>query len=247
MWLVLCSHDDLSAVWVFDGMRKRGLFPLALVTADQLTPSLRWAHRVSVKGASIEVHLADGRRLHSDTTRGVLNRLSVVPTTHFRRATATDRDYAAQEFTAFFMSWLQSLQGPMLNRPTPHGLSGGWRHPSEWLCLASQVGLQTPTYRQLSFNGAGTMEYAGIPFSREGPVKTVFVVEQQVVGEQAPEDVMEGCRRLAKLCGYSLLAVEFVILGAGRWICAGASTMPDLRLGGEKLLDALTSVMRRER
>ena len=76
------------------------------------------------------------------------------------------------------------------------------------------------------------------------PLGTVFVVADQVVGATLPRHIRHGCRRLAELSHTALLGVEFATSSAGPWTFAGATPMPDLRLGGEALLDALASALR---
>jgi hypothetical protein len=247
MWVVFCSRDDSSAHWAVEGIMKRGLLPLELVTSDDLTTAVHWVHRVSTNAVHTEFQLADGREICSSSIRGVLNRLSIVPSPLFAVAKSSDRKYAEEEFTAFFVSWLQSLPAPTLNRPIPPGLSGAWRHPSEWLYLASKAGLDTSTYRQSSRNGSATIGYSESAPSPEGPTKTLFVVGQEIVGGPAPTRVADGCRQLARLCNCSLLGVEFVASTFGSWVCKGASALPDLRIGGDGLLDALASTLWPER
>ena len=139
MWLVLCASTDVSALWAAQGLNARGLEPLEVVSAEMLAQSQRWEHRVGAKGVTIDITQADGRRLRSDTVRGVLNRLVSVPYAPLLLAHPADRDYASQELTAFFLSWLYALSLPVINRPTPQGLAGQWRHRSEWLWLAAQA------------------------------------------------------------------------------------------------------------
>ena len=124
MWLVLCASTDPSALWAYEGLVARGLKPVELVTAEVLAYSLRWEHRLSVRGSSIDITLADGRRINGDGTKGVLNRLQWAPSEHLMAAAPEERQYASQEIYAFLMGWLYSLPQPVLNRPTPQGLSG---------------------------------------------------------------------------------------------------------------------------
>jgi hypothetical protein len=44
MWLVLCSEQDVSALWTYQGLQARGLRPLELVPAEILPYSLKWDH-----------------------------------------------------------------------------------------------------------------------------------------------------------------------------------------------------------
>lgn len=243
-WFVFCASDDLSAIWAYRGLRARGVAPLELVSAEMLAYSLLWEHRVTAEGASVRIVLADKRTICSETTRGALNRLVSVPSEHLGLATPPDREYASQELFALFVSWLHALPGPVLNRPTPQGLSGRWRHSSEWAWLASRAGLPTKPYRQAMQAAVGGHD-AGWKLAPNGtPVKTVIVVDGHVVGAPGPAYVRAGCQQLAELAGTALLGAQFAASVTDAWTFVGATPLPDLRLGGEPLLDALASVLK---
>lgn len=243
MWLVLCPSNDLAALWAYQGLKSRGLAPLELVSAEMLAYALRWEHRLSTKSMSVEITLADHRTIRSDAVRGILNRLSSVPQEQFERAGSADRNYAAEELTAFYMSWLCAMPQPVLNRPTAQGLSGSWRHLSEWVWMARKVGLPTFPYRQTGSDKRVDGQGRGPLVSEETRVKTIIVVGGDLAGASAPPDILEGCRRLAKLSGTALLGIEFVAGPQSVWSFAGATPLPDLRLGGAVLLELLASAL----
>ncbi len=238
MVLVLCEEADLAAAWAGERLRLRGV-DVQIVTGADLAAAGRLEHRIGRAGATFELELADGRRLSGRTVRGVLNRLSFLPSACLRRIGGPDREYAAQEFYALYLSWLHSLQGPLLNAPTPQGLCGNWRHPSSWIALAAQVGLPALPYRQSSRDDpAARWQAAASP----APA-TVFVVGGRIVAEPAVHrEFDEPCRRLADAAGAKLLGVDFASATDGRWRFMGASVMPDLMRGGEPLADALAEV-----
>ncbi len=97
MWLVLCSAYDIPALWAYQGLRARGLAPVELVSAELLTNTLRWEHRLGSAGVSINISLADGRVIRGDRVRGTLNRLLSLPFEYFQMASPVDRQYATQE------------------------------------------------------------------------------------------------------------------------------------------------------
>ena len=235
MWLVLCDRTDHAALWAHRGLAARGLEPLDLVTADALAYALRWEHRIGTAGASVVVELGDGRRIDGGSVRGVLNRLVAVPDGHLALAREADRDYARQELFAFFVSWLTSLPGRVVNRPTPQGLCGSWRHRSEWLALAAAVGLETVPFRM-----NGDMPDGGFGFGVRAAARTVVVVAGEALGAGLPRPVRAGCGRLAELAGAALLGVELTADGR----VTGATPLPDLRLGGERALDLLAAALR---
>lgn len=241
MWLVLCAPTDAAALWAYQRLGDCGLAPLELVSPEQLVYSLRWEHRLGNEGAHVAISLADGRTIRHDGVRGVLNRLPTVLPDHFPAAAPADRLYASQEMTALFMSWLSARPPPVLNRPASQGLSGAWRHPSEWACLAGRAGLATIPYRQ----DGRTLPPHMVRLVPASPrTRTVFVVDGQFVGPAVPTGVAEGCRRLAELARTGLLGVELVEGADGLWRFAGASPQPDLRLGGQALLEVLAAALR---
>lgn len=246
MWLVLCASNDAAALWAYQGLKARGLAPLELVKAEMLEYDVRWEHRVGAEGALVNITLSDGRKIRSDTIRGVLNRLLWVPSEHLLQVHPGDREYATQELFAFFMSWLYALPQPVLNRPSPRGISGQWRDVSEWVWLAGKAGLATPDYRRSSRDYIVKMGVERRVVPIDTPVNTVIVVERHVVGAPAPPDIRESAQRLAELARTELLGVEFADGPAGPWTFAGATTFPDLRLGGQALLDVLASVLKGE-
>jgi hypothetical protein len=243
MWLILCASDDVSAFWAYRGLKSLGLEPLELVTAELLAISLRWEHRLGNSEPAVAIDLADGRTIRSDATFGVLNRLVREPPLQLHNVRAADRSYAAAEFAAFYLSWLNTFPDPMLNRPTPQGLSGRWRTPTEWAWLATRAALPTPSY-SLGSGGDEDTRRARRLISSASPVKTVIVVARQPVGVSAPADILQGCVRLAALAETALLGVEFADGPSGPWTFVGATPLPDLRWGGDGLLSVLAGVLR---
>jgi hypothetical protein len=239
VWLVLCHTSDVPALWAYQGLRARGLAPLELVSAEELSAALRWAHRVDGRGASVEIALADGRVISSGTLRGVLNRITAVPLALWRSGTAVDREYVEQELTALYVSWIHSLPCPVLNRATALGLAGQWRHESEWIRLAAWAGLPAPVYRQSSDDPPDDAAGASRLHAYGATTQTVIVVGGRATGARAPTAVLNGCVRLASLAETPLLGVDFAAGSAGAWTFAGATPTPDLREGGPAVIDAI--------
>jgi hypothetical protein len=244
MWLVLCPSDDVSAFWAYRGLRSLGLEPLELVTAELLAISLRWEHRLGQSGSIVRIDLADGRTVRSDATFGVLNRLVREPPLQLHKVRAVDRNYAAAEFSAFCLSWLNTFSDPVLNRATPQGLSGRWRTPTEWAWLAARAALPTPDHSLSSADKDVDAPSARRLIRSATPVKTVIVVSGHTVSTSAPTDILKGCVRLATVAETALLGVEFADGPCGPWTFVGATPLPDLRLGGDALLSVLAKVLR---
>ena len=60
---------------------------------------------------------------------------------------------------------------------------------------------------------------------------------------QPSRALARSCAALAARVGVGLLGVEFAQGADGPWTFAGASPQPDLRLGGEAILDALAATL----
>lgn len=237
MIFVLCQEMDASARWVADALRLRGC-TVRMVTDRDLAGAKRWHHQVGTGHVDCEIHLAVGDLLRVSDVRGVLNRLSSLPAAWFRQYGGPDRDYAAQELHAFYLSWLHALPGPVLNPPTPQGLSGNWRHPSAWTALAVRAGLPVHAYVQSSDDDVANP-------GCDRPVSgRVYVVGARVVdpGYLAASH-HAACVRLSQLAGAPLLGIDLAPDAAGRWRMTGASVLPDLFGGGEALVDALEEAL----
>jgi hypothetical protein len=241
MYLVFASPTDAPALWAWQGLLARGL-PADLVTADALVAAPYWEHRVGNGGrTALRITLPDGRFVDASAVRGALNRLTAVPAGFL--AASADRSYANQELYAFFLSWLRALPGPLLNPPSPQGLCGRWRPSSEWVWLAARAGLPTAPFQQSSEDAPPSLYGEKPLFPPGAPGRTVLVTAGRTSGAPAPRNVLAGCLRLAAEARAPLLGVDFVAGPAGSWTFAGATPWPDLRLGGELLLDQLAAAL----
>lgn len=166
--------------------------------------------------------------------RGTVNRLTGPPETVIGRARAADRAYAREELYAFWLSWLATLPGPVLNAPDPRGLGGAHRSPEEWALLAAAAGLPADG----ALPAAGGASRVGT-----GATVTMLAVAGAVTGPVVDPAVRAAVRRLADRAGTALLGVALARRGGG-WCFAGATTHPDLRAGGERALDALAAALR---
>lgn len=236
MYLVLCFDGDLPALWAHQRLRDNGLAPLELVTAASLALAKTWEHRLGVDGAELKIELEDGRVLRGSEIKGALNRLASSPHYVIDHAIAEDREYASAESSAFYLSWLNGLQR-VINRPTPQGLPGSWRHASEWNVLAATAGLNTLAYMQSSVSNPEEGFRTLAP--RGKPVINVIVLHGEVYGSALPPRVAQACRNLANSAATELLGVELFTDETGAMTFAHATPFPDLTLGGDELIDGL--------
>jgi len=244
MWLVLCETHDAAAAWAHSSLRARGLAPLEILSAEQLALSEFQEHRLEAARTTLRFRTEGGLQVDGQRLRGIVNRLWTVPTGHWRQASQADQGYVQQELFAFFLSWLHALPCPVLNRPTPQGLCGQWRQESEWAWLARQAGLPVAPYRQTSRDSVDESRGERRLVPAGALVQTAIVVGGRVVGAAVPPEIAAGCVRLSQLARTALLGVDLIGSAGAGWRFAGASPTPDLRLGGEPLVDALMHELR---
>jgi hypothetical protein len=237
MWVILSESNDLVALWLFEGLTKKGIKPLEWVKADSLEYGTNWTHRLSSDNVSTSFTLSDGRTIDTVEIKGVINRLRRIPVKNLLLFHPSEREYVTHEIMTFFISWLYSLPGPVLNRPTAQGLSGNTRHPSEWILLADIAGLPTREYHY-SDNNDYCLDDGYILNFQE-----VFVAENFLMGENISQEIKEGCLKLAKLAETSLLGLTFASDAQGRKYFMNANPYPDIRSGGEQMLNILTKIL----
>jgi len=94
-------------------------------------------------------------------------------------------------------------------------------------------------YRQGAGPGAGVSTRTPAA-SRSRVARTVIVVDGRTFDEQLPDDLSDGCARLACLARTRILGVD---LDARTGAFIGASPRPDLRLGGDAVVEALAHAL----
>lgn len=239
--LVLCSSSDLPAVWTHRALRAAGLASVELVTSEMLALTTNWEHRLGAAGVSTSFVLPDGRRVASEDVGGVLNRMMAPPEALIAQAVPADRDYVQQEITALYLSWLNSLAGPVVNRPTPQGMAGRWRHTSEWAMVAYEAGFSVPLYRQTGHDPTDR-GYASLA-PADAVTARVIVLDGTVFGLELPDPVAASCARLAELSNTELLGIDLFATRDSPWTFAWATPLPDLQIGGMPLVRRLGEII----
>lgn len=239
MWLIVTHDDDPAGPWLRHGLACRQVGEVEVVTAMELLQGATWRHRIGSSGAGFSVRLADGRVIDSTSVRGIVNRIQYVPPVAAAAMTPTDREYFLAEQHGFFLAWLASFPGPILNPPTPRGLSGAWRPPSEWACLAARVGLRHEPV---------TSSEAIRPYTWHGTAlgPGAITVESEIVDTGLDDAVRHACLRLARLAESPVLGIDFRADGEGVPVFVGASPCPPLITAGDGVLDAFAYVLSRK-
>jgi hypothetical protein len=186
----------------------------ALLTCEDLSAA-GWCHPVGAAGRSTAV--VGGRVVAVEGISGVLTRRPYVVEQELGHIVPADRAYVASEMTAFLLSWLSSLECPVLNRPTPSGLSGPNWWPEQWAYAAARSGLPVRPVRRR----AALADDA--PAAADPPPLTVTIVGERCIGPVDPALAAQA-RRFARAVGVDLLAVHFSgpepgaeFLGADLW------------------------------
>jgi hypothetical protein len=178
MLLVLASECDwrgplLCERWASAGAR--------LMTPRDLQRS-GWRHEPARPLDGIAV--AGGNPLRVRDVAGVCTLLPCVTEADVTGVRAADRAYVAGEMTAFLCAWLDALDCPLINRPTPACLCGPAWGPDRWRHAAKAAGLATA----------------------EGTGPGVVVVGRHVFGSEHPAQAAVA-RTLARANGLALLRV----------------------------------------
>ena len=247
-WLVLCGQADLAGRWAADELRRR-VGPRVELVTDADFAGAAWDHRVGDTLVTTELRLADGRTLAQDDIQVTLNRLTHAPPAMAALLAPADRDYGYAECSALLMSWLGSLEGPVLNPPTTRGLCGAWRSDLEWAVLAAEAGLRSVSLEDDSGTSASESRAAGqgpAGLAGVGPVGEDAIVAGTMVFSARPLDpeTRDACRRLATIAANPLLGLRFDdAAGDGQPRLRGATPLPDLRAGGPELIDAIVAAI----
>jgi hypothetical protein len=213
-----------------------------LVFSEHLAFARLWEHRVGAGSATVKIVLPDGRTICSSRVRGALNRLLAPPLNLVEIGAPSDRDYATGEMTAFYLSWLYGLPGAVINRPTPQGLCGAWRHSSEWVWLAERAGFPASPYRQTGRDTIDRGFRSLVPANEQ--VTKLVVLQSKVFGSTLPDEVAAACRKLAQSAGAEMLGIDVYRCTDSQWTFAGATPSPDFTIGGLPLLEHMAQILR---
>ena len=245
MWLILSETDDGSARWAYKGLLNRGLDPIRLVTTRELCIGARWEHRIGNNEISVIIRLADGSKIVNNEVGGVLNLIRSPSPENLILIHPSDRYYVNEELYSFYLSWLYAIGSPIINQPTPHGLTGHWRNHSEWVFLAARAGLPAACHHKSSHHSNAHESLHSQSKLQIGSLQTILVVNGHVAKNNVPLPIKKGCRRLSRLSQTALLGVYFSVESDDKWVFAGATTDPDIRDGGELCLDLLARALKR--
>ena len=197
MIVLLAARHDAAARRLADGWPARGALVL---TSDDLCSS-GWRYELS--SPALGTAVVGGRKVPVGEIEGVITRLPAIPAEDLDLIVGNDREFVAAEMTAFLAAWLNSLECPVVNRPTPTCLMGpNWR-PEEWLAAAAALGIPVrPAARHVRLSHRYT------PMKPSTQLKTITVIGERCVG--ATDEAQQiSARRLATRAGVEFRAAHF--------------------------------------
>jgi hypothetical protein len=233
---ILAEPADLGALWLRSQLLRRLAPPVEIVTPARLVYSRSILHRLTSTESEARFELADGMTLRTPGLRGIVNRLTSLPTAHLAGAAAVERDYAAAELHAFLLGWLASLDCPLLNPPAPENLAGPSHSNLSTLHFAALSGLSC----QPAIVAVGTPQPP--PPAPVGTAVRHFVLDGQVIGPPLPSATRDSMILFARLWGARLVQIE-TTRDRGRHEFIAASSVVDLQAGGEALVRAISRVL----
>jgi hypothetical protein len=213
--IVAHRHDEaarrLVAQWTAD--------EAALLTCDDLaTPG--W--RVQFPDDEQTTAMVAGRPVHARDISGVLTRWPRFTQTQFPHIAARDREFVAQETTAFVTAFLTGLDCPVLNRPRPSSLCGREWSRAQWTAAAGRLGFPVTPLRQRASVESGAPESP--PFMATG--QAVTVIGEACLGG-AHAELERRTQLLARAAGVESMVAFFDGDGPGARFLS-ASVMPAL-------------------
>jgi hypothetical protein len=152
-FMVLAHPDDELALRVAARLRRvHGSQAVGIVAAEALAMAENVIYHQTptppdpLLKIEYEWRLASGAKIRSGELRSVFNRLRLVSAPQFATADAADRDYAAVELGALWVSWLSALQRErvlVVNPPERGSLQLAYSR-LEWFKIAWQAGFAVP-------------------------------------------------------------------------------------------------------
>ena len=135
---MLASPYDGDARYLVEEWSGAG-HEVGLVTPEALSRPGWRLHVGKPEAASAAI---GDRVIQGTEIAGVVTTLKSVEGWHLADVLPDDREYVAQEMTAFLLAWLTQLRCPVLDRPSPRSLSGCGRSAGEWKEIARRQRLQ---------------------------------------------------------------------------------------------------------
>jgi hypothetical protein len=233
--VILASRHDPTA----EGLVRRWARAQArLMTCEDLSrKGWNFLTRTPLESTAV----IDRERVSVKQIRGVLVRLGFVTEDELPHIHEEDRSYVAAEMMAFLVAWLNELQCPVINRPTPFCLAGpSWR-PEQWTHMATQLGIPIREVRRVVKLQRRRRHATDGGDETACASRTLTVVDNRCFGDATPA-VKNQVRRLARAARVDLLSVDVTAPASGSELVQ-VQLMPPLET--DEVLDAALACLRR--
>ena len=213
MLLVLGSALDDAPALLARRWQRAGRDVAVITPADLSRPG--WRLRCG-RPAESTAALA-GCVLAGPDIEGIVSALAVVSPYELAHIADGDRDYVAQEMSAFLLAWMTELACPVIDRPTALSLAGCGRSRHEWAAIAHREGIRAdPLW--------------------SGETIGVTVVDGRATGHSHDSPLGAAAVTIAVAAGRSLVTLRFAE-GAASPTVVGAHARPEV--GDDGAADAL--------
>ena len=228
MIVIFASSYDTSAALL---AAKWAANNASLLTCDDLSRA-GWRHYLGSEEKSTAV--ISGHVVPVEEINAVLIRWPGVFSQELTQIDEADRNYVAGEMTAFLISWLTTLNCPVINTPTPLNFTGpAWRS-EQWTYAASRLGIPVNIVHRHVSNEKNQQPAVDMFPNPAG----VTVVGERCFGN-VDQDLCRQARALARAANVSLLKVYFSGPEPGA-IFAGTDLIPELT---DEVADAVLELL----
>ena len=199
MLIIFASEQDQTAWALVKRWAQRGavlMTPSDLARPGWCCTSSNPAHsRCVIEGVSYS----------ASAIRGVLIRSPFVFASDLWMIAEAERNFVAAEMNAFLIYWLNSLDVPVLNRPSPRSLCGpGW-YPEHWIMQASRLGMKVRAIEQSV--GLTHIQPSAWP-QHTGSFVDITIVGETCFGRSNPK-LAKRVRALAHAAGVEFVRFRF--------------------------------------
>lgn len=232
MWLMICEPNDYSALWLYGELEKVDVDNITLLTPDELMFGATWELHDGYQGTSFLITLDNSVVIHSAEIKGIINRVGFISVNEDNN----DARYITEEWNAFFLCWLSSLDCIMLNPPQPDSLMGFWQEPAVLHNTLNHSGLSTHPITFKS-NAEQSVEQKDIKHTH------VLAFNGRAMDSSLPDSVKVGINELFNISNLPLMGLTFDSSDPTHWLVTDVSNFPYFELGRENIISEISNLI----
>lgn len=230
MLLIICHYDDVACHWLYAQLKAIN-YPVVIVSAEMLPFLRKWEQHIAGDNHSVIMELYDKTFFDNNNIDLVINRVQYIPVEHWRSAGIAEKEYAAQEMSAFYTSWLYGLGARIYNPPKGLGLSGIYYSQTEWMVLALKAGFDINAQILSSSFTAGKSD---INHDANLPLYSALIFDEAIFTQYNYPDILRApALQLRQLAELPLFEYRFQVSEKGKVIFISANSFPDFSAYGK--------------